>query len=166
VAVSPGSSSARAGAGVSASFQLSAGDRFAVRVDGRVAEPGGDQLLELLRQRVLEHLGLGVHLVPGHPEALNQEQLDEPVMPDHLEGDTPAPLGEADSAVALVLDEAERRKLPQHPGDRSGADLEQRGEVGGRGCAVAGFERVDRLRVVLNGGREIVRLERRKLSHA
>ena len=57
-------------------LQLAARDRVAVRVDRRVAELRRDQLLELLRERMLEHLGLGVHLVPGHAEALDEEQLD------------------------------------------------------------------------------------------
>ena len=48
-------------------LQLAGRDRVAVRVDGRVAELRRDQLLELLRERVLEHLGLGVYLVPRHP---------------------------------------------------------------------------------------------------
>jgi hypothetical protein len=147
-------------------LQLAARDRVAVRIDRRVAELRGDELLELLRERVLEHLGLGVHLVPGHAEALDEEQLDQPVMPDDLERDAPAALGEPDSAVALVRDEAERRQLAQHPRDGGRADLEQRRELGrGRG-AVPGLERVDRLRVVLHGGREVVCLEGPKLSHA
>jgi hypothetical protein len=37
-----------------------------VRVDGGVAELRGDQLFELLRERVFEHLRLVVHLVPRH----------------------------------------------------------------------------------------------------
>ena len=115
---------------------------------------------------MLEHLGLGVHLVPGHAEALDEEQLDEPVMADHLERDTPPALGETDAAVALVLDEPEVRELAQHPRDGGGADLEQRGEAGrGRG-AVAGLEGVDRLRVVLHRGREDRGFRRGKLSHA
>ena len=164
VAFSPGSSSASAGAGCLGELQLATGNRVAVRVDRRVAELRGDQLLELLRKRVLEHLGLGVHLVPGHAEALDEEQLDEPVVPDHLERDTPPALGETDAAVALVLDEAQSGQLAQHPRDGGGADLEQRGEVGrGRG-AVAGLEGVDRLRVVLHRGREIAGLQAREVE--
>ena len=43
--------------------------------------------LELLGEHVLEHLGLGVHAIPGHPELLGQEQLDQPVVAQHLERD-------------------------------------------------------------------------------
>ena len=147
-------------------LQLATGDRVAVRVDRRVAELGGDQLLELLGQRVLEHLGLGVHLVPGHPEALDEEQLDEPVVADHLERDAPPAFGQAYAAIPLVLDEPELRELAQHPRDRGGADLEQGREAGRRGGAVARLERVDRLRVVLDRGGQLMSLGRLKLSHA
>ena len=127
-----------------------------MRVDGRVAELGGDQLLELLRQRVLEDLRLGVHLVPRHPEVLDEEQLEQPVVADHLERDMAAAFGETDAAVALVLDETEGRELTEHPRDRAGADVEQRREIVRRGRAVALLERVDRLRVVLDRGRATV----------
>ncbi len=137
-----------------------------MRVDRGVAELGRDQLLELLRERVLEHLCLGVHLVPGHAEALDEEELDEPVVADHLERDPATALREADSVVALVLDEAQLGELAQHPRDRGGAHLEQRGQLGGRGGAVAGFERVDRLRVVLDRSGQVARRRCRKLSHA
>jgi hypothetical protein len=137
-----------------------------VRVDGGVAELRGDQLLELLGERVLEHLGFGVHLVPGHAEALDEEQLDQPVMADHFERDTPAALGETDAVVALVLDEAELRHLPQHPGDRRGPDLEQGSQLGRRGGSVSRFEGEDRLGVVLDRGGEVARLGHLKLSHA
>jgi hypothetical protein len=135
-----------------------------VRVDGRVAESLGDQLLELLRERVLEHLGLGVHLIPGHAQALDEEQLDEPVVADHLERDPPAARGQADAPVALVLDESEVRELAQHPRDGGGANLEQGREVGGRRSAVTRLERVDRLRIVLHCGGAVAGLG--KLSHA
>ena len=74
---------------------------------------------------MLEHLRFGVHLVPGHAEVLDEEQLDEAVVADDLERHAPAALGEADAAVALVLDEPECRELAEHPRDGGGADLEQ-----------------------------------------
>ena len=70
-----------------AQLQLGAGDRVAVRVERRVAELRGDQLLELLGDHVLEHLGLGVHAIPGHLKRLRQEQLQQAVVADHLERD-------------------------------------------------------------------------------
>ena len=65
-------------------------DRVAVRVVGGVAELRRDQLLQLLREHVLEHLGLVVDAVPRHAERLGQVQLQQPVVAQHLERDPPA----------------------------------------------------------------------------
>ena len=137
--------------------QLAARDRIAVRVEGRIAELRGDQLLQLLGEDVLQHLRLGVDFVPGHAEALHEEELEQPMVADDLERDAGAVLGEADPAVGLVLDETEGRQLGQHPGDRGGADLQPLRERRRRHGALAGVERVDRLDVVLDGGRDTFR---------
>ena len=55
-----------------------------------IAELRGDHLLQLLGEHVLEHLGLGMHPVPRHPQALDEVQLEQPVMAHHLERHTPA----------------------------------------------------------------------------
>ena len=122
-----------------------------MRVELRVTELLGDQLLEALREDVLEHLGLRVDLVPAHAQVLDEEELEQAVMADHLECDQPAALGQVDPVVALVLDQAEYRELPQHPGDRSRPHVEALGERGRRDRAVARLQRIDRFRVVLHG---------------
>ena len=78
-----------------------------MRIDGGIAQARRDQLLELLGEHVLEHLGLGVNAIPGHPELLGQEQLQQPVVAQHLERDPATLRGEPDAAVGLVLDEPE-----------------------------------------------------------
>jgi hypothetical protein len=50
---------------------------------------------------VLEDLGLVVHAVPGHVQDLGQEQLDQPVVADHLQRDAAALLGRG---LAIALD--------------------------------------------------------------
>ena len=65
-----------------------------MRVDRRVAQSRGDQLLELLGEHVLEHLGLGMHAIPGHPELLSEEQLEQAVMAQHLQRDAPTLVGQ------------------------------------------------------------------------
>ena len=65
-------------------------DRVAVRVDRGVAELRGDQFLEVVGEHVLEHLGLGVHAVPRHPQHVGQVALEQAVVADHLERDAPA----------------------------------------------------------------------------
>ncbi len=63
-------------------------------VAGRISELGRDRLFELLGENVLQYLGLLVHAVPGHAEALDQVQLEQPVVADHLEGDPSALVGQ------------------------------------------------------------------------
>ena len=60
-------------------------DRVAVRIVGREAERPVDALLELLRERVLEPVGLVVHLVHLQAERLREVELEQPVMADHLD---------------------------------------------------------------------------------
>ena len=52
---------------------------MAVRARLRVADGGEHALLEHGRHRVLEALGLLVHLVPRDPQDVGQEPFDQPV---------------------------------------------------------------------------------------
>ena len=52
----------------------------------RIAELGGDRLLELRGEDGLEHLGLRVDAIPRHLEDLRQEELEQAVVADDLEG--------------------------------------------------------------------------------
>ena len=56
-----------------------------MRVDGRIAELGGDERLELLGEDVLEDLGLGVDAIPRHVERLGEVELEQAVVADDLE---------------------------------------------------------------------------------
>ena len=126
-----------------------------MRIVRRVAEPRRDQLLELLGDVVLEHLGLVVDAVPRHAE-LRQQQLEQAVVADHLERDAPPVLGQRDAVVGLVRDEARARRAAGPSRTRTpGVTPEALGERVGRDLPVVGaaLERVDRLRVVLDGGR-------------
>ena len=100
---------------------------------------------------MLEDLGLVVHLVPAHSQALDQVELEQAVVADHLEGDAPARCGEPDAAVRLVLGEPERDQLADHPGNGAGLDAEPLRERGRRCAGSVRFERVDGLDVVLDG---------------
>ena len=138
--------------------QLRARDRVAMRVERRVAELGGDQLLELLGEDMLEPLGLGVHLVPAHAQALDQEQLEQAMVANHLERDGPSALGQTRTAIQLMLDQPERGQLAQHRRHRRRANVEPFRQGVRRGRPLARLERVDRLRVVLNRSRQFARL--------
>ena len=68
-----------------------------MRVDRRVAELGGDELLELLGEDVLEHLGLRVHAVPRQAELLGEEELEQAVVAQHLQRELLAGVVELDA---------------------------------------------------------------------
>src|SRR4051794_35004922 len=72
---------------IDAQRQVTVGNRITVRIDVGLAELRGNQLLELFRDVVLEDLRLLMHPVPRHAEDLGQEELDQPVVADHLERD-------------------------------------------------------------------------------
>ena len=55
---------------------------MAVRAGLRVADRGEHVRLEARRHRVLEALGLLVHVVPRHADDVGQEALDQPVAAD------------------------------------------------------------------------------------
>ena len=59
------------------------GDRVAVRIAGGIAELGVDAVEHPVGHRVLEHLGLVVHLVPAVAELVDQERLHQPVAAHH-----------------------------------------------------------------------------------
>ena len=90
-----------------------------MRVNRRVAKPAGDQLLELLREHVLEHLSFGVHAIPGHPELLGEKQLKQSVMAQHLKRDTPTLGSQAHTVIGLMLQQPDLRELAQHPRHRT-----------------------------------------------
>ena len=130
-------------------------DRVAVRVARRVAELGRDQRLELLGEHVLEHLGLVVHAVPRHAEALGEVELEQPVVADHLERHARALGGQLHAPVGHVLHQPELVELADHARRRGRRDVQPLGQrVRADGAAGALGELVDRLGVVLDGGAE------------
>ena len=128
-------------------------DRVAVRVVRGVAELGRDQLLELVGEDVLEHLGLLVDAIPRHAEALDQVQLEQPVMADDLERHAQAGVGEQHPVIAAMRDQAQLAQALDHPRCRRRGDAEPLGQRGrAHRLVVAHLQGVDRLGVVLDGG--------------
>ena len=100
---------------------------------------------------MLERLRLLVHAIPRHAELLDEIELEQPVVAQHLERDLLAVVRELHAAVRDVLDQALVGELLDHPGGRRGRDLQAIREVVGRDrLARAVLQRVDRLRVVLD----------------
>ncbi len=154
--VVPGSCAARLSVAHLFDHEVGGRDRVAVRVARRVAELGGDQLLELLGEDVLEHLRLVVHAVPRHAQAGGQVELEQPVVAQHLERDASALRGQPHALVGHVGDEAELVELAHHPRGRGRRDVEPAGQIGRADGAVRALaELVDRLRVILDSGGEL-----------
>jgi hypothetical protein len=123
-----------------------------VRIELRIAELRGDPLGEPVRQHVLEQLRLLVDEVPRDVEHLDEQQLEQAVVAERAQRDAAALVGEADAAVALVLEQAQLVEAAQHARHRSGGDAEALGErVRGNRSLQPRLKRVDRLEVVLDG---------------
>ncbi len=122
---------------------------------GREAERSVDARLELLRQRMLEPVGLVVHVVDADSERLGEVELEQPVVPDHLERHLLAGVRERDAAVGRVLGEPERRELLHHRARRRRGDLLAAGERRSRDALALDAELVDLLQVVLDRVAEI-----------
>ena len=58
-----------------------------MRVVRRKAERLVDTRLELLRDRMLQPVGLVVHVRDVDAERLGEVELEQPVVPDHFDGD-------------------------------------------------------------------------------
>ena len=136
-------------------LQVRVRNRVAVRVVGGEAERAVDPRFELLRQRVLEPDRLVVHVVDADPERLGEVELEQPVVPDHLERHLLAGVRERDAAVGRVLGEPERRELLHHRARRRRRDLLAAGERGRRDTLALDAELVDLLQVVLDRVAEI-----------
>ena len=108
---------------------------------------------------MLEAVGLRVDVLDAEAEGVGEVQLEQTVVPDHLECDLRARRCEARAAVGLVLEQAEHGELLQHRRGRCGRDaLVARERRDGR--AAPGFlEFVDPLQVVLD------RLGERRPAH-
>ena len=114
-----------------------------------LVDPG----LELLGQRVLEAVRLGVHLLDGQAERLDEVPLEQPVMAEHLDCACGRPRSD-NAVVRLVLGELEGSELFHHRrrgrGETSTVRRARRSSPGaGR------VQLVDLLQVVLGGLGEI-----------
>jgi hypothetical protein len=123
-----------------------------VRVDLRVAELGRDQLLELLREDVFEHLGLVVDSIPRHAQRLREVELEQPVVAQHLQRERLAVAAQLDALVGDVAHQPAIGELLDHARHGGRGDAHTRGERrGGHGLALAAaLKGVDRLDVVLH----------------
>ncbi len=124
-----------------------------------MSELGVDALEHPLGHRVLEHLGLVVHLVPAVSEFTDEEGLHEPVSAHHRQCGRPTGFGQRHGAVLLVIDQtligelADRlrgrtRGYAEPFGQQLGADLFVRPLLGGP----------DHFEVILGDHRQVARI--------
>ena len=113
---------------------------------------------------MLENLGFFVNLIPGHAELPGQEELDQAVVAEDLQGH-PAPVGgQAHAAVGLMLDESELGQLAHHAGHRTRRNPQALRQLRGRhGGVTALLERIHRLGVVLDGSGKGVECGHRRI---
>src|SRR5581483_3645533 len=140
-------------------FEVGVRDRVAVRVVGGEAERAVDPRLELLRDHVLEPVGLGVDRVDVQAQRLRQVELEQAVVADHLHGDALARLRQPRAAVRHVLEQAERRELLHHRRRRRRRDPLVAGDGRDRDSPARVLQLVDHLQVVLD------RLRQGRLRH-
>ena len=99
---------------------------------------------------MLEAVGLVVHVVHGDAERLREVELEQPVVPDHLEGHALALGREGDAAVGGVLDEVQGRELLHHRAGGGRRDPHLAGERRRGDPLAGGAEVVDLAQVVLD----------------
>src|SRR5262245_13384690 len=129
--------------GLTRPFEVRRGDRVPVRIVRRMAERLVDPFLELLRERVLEPVGLVVHVVDIQAEGLGEIELEQPVVADHLQRDALAVSGELDAAVPLVPRKPEGGQLLDHRARGRVGDAEPPRERGDRDLPVLRMQLVD-----------------------
>ena len=65
---------------------------------------------------MLEPFGLDVDAVRRQPQRLRQVELQQPVVPQHLDGDPLTGGGQLSAVIAAVLDQAQLVELLDHRG--------------------------------------------------
>jgi hypothetical protein len=132
-------------------------NRVTVRVLVRVADQPVDRVQDPAADRVLEHLGVGVHLGPVEPQHAHQEGLEDAVAPHHLERAQAPGGGESRARTRRVRHEPGRCELAEHVRHRRRGEREPLRESRRRHGPALGRERVERLQVVLLRARELGR---------
>src|SRR6202165_989373 len=125
------------------------GDGVTVGVQLRAAEQLEDPLLHPLGDHVFQPFGFVVDLVPAVAEDLDEEHLQQAVVPNELEGDFAALASELLSAVAVVHDEALSGEARDHFADAGRRDAETLSQVAGRNRALIAVQLVEGFEVIL-----------------
>ena len=131
-------------------------DRMPVRARLGVADRGEHARLEHRRHRVLEPLGLLVHLVPRDPEHVGEEALDQPVAADDALGVLAPVLGEGEHLVGAARDVAVALEPADHLVHGRRRELHRARDVRPRHRQAGLLEPEDGLEVLLLGDGGVV----------
>src|SRR6202171_4500328 len=130
-------------------------DGVAVRGALPAAEQSEDPLLHPFGNHMLEALRLVVDLVPAVAEDLDEEHLQEAVVPDELERHLAALTRELLAPVAVVLDETLGSESRDHLADAGRGDAQALGELAGRNRGLIPVQLVEGFEVILLGSGEV-----------
>ena len=137
-------------------------DRMAVRTGERIADAAADVRLEAGCHRVLEVLGLLVHLIPRDADLISQEALDHAVTADDPLGVGATRRGEADRAVGVAVDVAVALESADHLRHRRRRQAHRPREVRRRHRQPRLEQPEERLEVLLLGVGRVRRLGRNR----
>ena len=90
---------------------------------------------------VLKALGFVVNLIPAVAERFNQEQLNQAVVANDLQGDSLALIGERDPAVGLVLQQIQLGIVENRPAATCPPD-HRTATTGGMAVAIVVFLKI------------------------
>ncbi len=108
-----------------------------------------DPLLHPFGDHVLQALGLVVHLVQAVAEDLNEEHLEQPVVPDQLQCNLAPVAGQLLAAVPVVLDKTLRGQPRDHLADARRRDAETLGKLPRRNWTLVAVQLVEGFEVIL-----------------
>ncbi len=129
--------------------EIGIGDRISVRIVGGVAHGLGDPSLETLRDHVFEPLGLVVDLFPAVTQDPLEKCLEQAVVAEHLQRHPATVVGQPDTAIGLVANQALLGEPLDHARDRRRPDIETNREIPGGDRADAVAKEKDLLEIIL-----------------
>jgi hypothetical protein len=118
---------------------VGSGNRVAVRITAGVAKFGSNPLNERVRDSVLQQFGFIVDFVPAVTQLLHQVRFDQPVAPDHGQGQAQAGVGQCDGTVRFMVNKALVLELADHLRHRRVGHPQPLGKLRGRDGLVLPF---------------------------
>ena len=132
------------------------GNWMAMRVFDRFAEVGSNGGFEAWRDCVFERFRFGVHFAPIETEHASEEELDEPMPTDDVQGFLFPLRCELGPVARFVFDPTRVIESLEHPRDRRSFHIECRRNICRRHDAARSAQAVDRFQIILNGLRRLL----------